>query len=175
MATVTVKASNRTVLSGLFGSAALAAAYLGMLATQEGYSAKPYRDVAGVWTACYGDTENIDPKHIYTKAECDARLERQAVRHLKAVLRCTPNLTGLQLLAAGSLTYNIGEYAYCHSTAARLFNEGKIEAACKAFAPWNKATVRGRLTVIKGLTNRRTKETNICLGKDTLGVQHTDQ
>lgn len=158
-------------LAVVFGSATLAAAFLGLIQSEEGYSAKPYRDVAGIWTACYGDTENIDPKRTYTKAECDTRLERQAVRHVKGVLRCTPHLTDYQLIAAGSLAYNIGEGAYCKSTVARLFNEGKSDAACRGFNAWNKARVRERLTVVKGLQTRRTKESNICLGKDTLNVR----
>lgn len=151
-------------LAGVMGVGA-AAALISLLAAEEGYEAKPYRDIAGVWTACYGDTYNIDPNKIYTKEECDARLERQALAHVDEVLRCTPGLRDHPkvLIAAGSLTYNIGGPTYCRSSIAANFNRGNFREACNRFGLYNKARVRGVLRPVRGLTNRRARERRICL------------
>ncbi|PJO78750.1 glycoside hydrolase family protein [Neisseria brasiliensis] len=71
---------------------------------------------------------------------------------VKAVV--TVPLTQSQFNACVSLCYNIGVAAFARSTVVRRLNERKYQAACAAFALWNKAGGR----VIKGLSNRRTAE-----------------
>lgn len=120
-----------------------------------------YRDIVGVWTICDGDTQNVRPGMVETRAGCEARRDRQLAAHAAPVLRCTPSLRGHsnQLAAAISLTYNIGPSAYCGSTAARRFNAGDWEAACDAFRSWRMAGGR----VVQGLVNRRADERRLCL------------
>ena len=94
-------------------------------------------------------------------AECNARLERQLIAHAEPVLVCTPGLRDHpeELAAASSLAYNIGVSAYCRSTVDRRFDAGDFKGGCDAFLMWNKAGGRE----IKGLTNRRRAERDICL------------
>jgi lysozyme len=127
----------------------------------EGREHVPYRDLVNVWTVCDGDTKGVVPGRRETDAQCDARLERQLIAHAKPVLECVPSLTRRpnQLAASVSLAYNIGPSAFCRSTVARRFNAGRWRDGCDAFLMWNKAGGR----VIRGLTNRRQAEREICL------------
>lgn len=129
------------------------------IAQWEGKRNDPYRDIVGVQTVCYGET-NV-PMRRYTNDECLAMLNRSVAGYESAVLRCTPILADrpAQLAAATSLAYNIGTGAYCRSTAARKFNQGDFLGACQQFKRWNKAGGR----VVPGLTNRRNAEYNLCV------------
>jgi lysozyme len=61
-----------------------------------------------------------------------------------------------------SLTYNIGEGAFCRSTLVRKLNAGDYEGACKQILRWN--NFQGR--PLRGLTIRREKEYAMCIGKN---------
>lgn len=150
-------------LIALIGASA-AAVLTPLVATWEGKRNDPYRDIAGILTVCYGETRNIQNRR-YSDAECSAMLEEGLVDFAKPVLRCTPGLRQHPnaLAASISLSYNIGSAAYCRSTAARYFRQGDIRRGCNNFLSWNKARVNGRLQPVKGLTNRRNAERDICL------------
>ncbi len=149
----------RNSLAAAMGGASFAALLLASLTSLEGNSNVGYLDIAGIPTACTGDTVNVVVGKFYSDAECHARLVRQATAHIKDVQRCTPGLTGYQLVAAGLLTYNIGGAHYCSSTAARRFKAGDRRGGCDAFKLFNRAGGR----VVRGLVNRRAFETEICL------------
>lgn len=138
---------------------ATAALITGTVATWEGKSNDPYRDIVGVQTVCYGET-NVAMRH-YSDAECTAMLEDSLTGYAEGVLKCTPSLRDRphQLAAAVSLSYNIGTSAYCRSTADRRFDAGNFRGGCDAFLMWNKAGGRE----VKGLTNRRRAERRVCL------------
>ncbi|RAP73005.1 phage lysozyme family protein [Candidatus Erwinia dacicola] len=56
------------------GAIAIAAAIIPSL---EGVEHKPYQDVVGVWTVCYGHTgADIIKSKTYTEAECQALLNK---------------------------------------------------------------------------------------------------
>jgi len=128
-----------------------------LVAAWEGTRTDPYRDIVGVWTVCTGET-NV-PMRRYTKAECDVMLAKSLTGYAEGVKRLTPRLEGYQLVAATSLTYNIGEAAYARSTVRRRFNAGDLRGGCDAFLAWRFAGGRE----IKGLRNRREAERKICL------------
>lgn len=129
-----------------------------------------YLDVAGIPTACDG-IAYVERGASYTEAQCTAMLERALVKHAEGVMRCTPAFRnhpdieriGPTVAATVSLAYNIGVGGYCGSSAAKAFNGGDWEYACDRFLPWNKARVNGRLVAVKGLTNRRERERDLCL------------
>lgn len=151
------KKGNR--LAVLIGTAA-AGTLVATVGAWEGKSNVPYRDVVGVLTWCYGETQGR-PQARYSDAECKAMLEDRLADYAAPVLARNPELRGhdAQLVAASSLAYNIGVANYRRSSVARLFSAGKWRMACDAFLKWNRAGGR----VIKGLDNRRRAERAICL------------
>jgi lysozyme len=146
---------------GIIAASAGAALLLSVpfIASWEGKSNDPYRDIVGIPTVCYGETRVVMRR--YSDAECLAILQEGVKQFEGYVLRCTPSLKDrpYQLAAATSLTYNIGPTNYCRSTAARRFNQGRYKEGCEAFRLWNKAGGR----VVKGLVNRREAEYKLCV------------
>ena len=149
-------------LAALVGLPAAALA-MATIAGWEGYEPNPYKDIAGIPTVCWGDTQNVTGPQ--TREQCEARLERQILAHVEPVLRCVPQLRGRdnQTAASASLAYNIGVTAFCRSSAAAKFRAGNWRGGCDAFLAWNKARVQGQLRPVTGLTRRRQAEREICL------------
>lgn len=157
---------SRGTLAAIVGSAA-AAVLLVSIPADEGTEYRAYRDIAGIWTICNGDTRNVSAGMVETPEGCRRRLEAQLIAHASPVMACSPRLAepgrDYQRAAAVSLAYNIGVRAYCHSTVDRRFDAGDVRGACNAFLSWDKARVRGQLRPVKGLTLRRQRERAICL------------
>ena len=65
-----------------------------------------------------------------------------------------------QRVAYVDAAYNIGEYAFCHSSMQRATNAGHAAAGCDALLMWDKAAGRA----LPGLTKRRAIEREYCLG-----------
>lgn len=132
---------------------------LGLTTKWEGERTKPYQDIVGKWTVCYGET-NV-PMKPYTPAQCREFLVK-AIRgpYGRGVLKCVPALQSApyQLGASIDHAYNFGVSAYCGSTIARQFNAGDWYAACRAFEPWENAA-RKR---VQGLANRRVDDMRAC-------------
>jgi lysozyme len=132
----------------------------------EGLKLYAYRDVVGIWTACYGETKGIKPGMKFSKADCDNMLIDSLVEHEEGMRKCLkqPDALPIKTYVAGvSLTYNIGVGGFCGSTVARKLNAGDIPGACNAILAWDKGTVRGKKVQIPGLTNRRVAERKLCL------------
>lgn len=146
----------------LVGAMALA---VPLLAQLEGYSPKPYYDVANVLTDCYGNTKQVRTDHIRSKAECQALLSSEAGR-VGMMLLNDPGINwDVPLLASGiSFVYNVGDGAYRGSTYRQRLKQGRYYEACTVEMPkWKYITKRGRKVVSNGLVNRRAKETSVCL------------
>lgn len=144
------------------GVTAAGAMVLTLIGGFEGYSAKAYPDVIGVWTACYGATKGIKRGMTFTKAECDSKFIDELVTHEGEMRKCLSNPDSIPdkpYIAFISLTYNIGSGGFCKGTMPRLINAGKIKEACNFLMNFNKAGGR----VIRGLVIRREKEKAFCL------------
>lgn len=143
----------------------------------EGDRLHSYRDSVGIWTVCRGVIRNADGSPIranqhFTPAECQQLNDAEAAAHLRMALDAAPILKqgcqvagGTQcrwpgpLLAAGSLTYNIGGGNYRNSSVVRYFRAGDFYHGCVAFALWNRAGGR----VIPGLAFRRAwEQSDLC-------------
>lgn len=150
--------SARKPLAALIGTGA-AAALVALVGAWEGKSNDPYRDIVGVWTVCYGETQA--PMRRYTDKECSDMLATRLADYAGPVLQRNPELAGHdnQVIAASSLAYNIGAANYAKSTVARRFSVRDWRGACDAFLMWNRAGGR----VVKGLDNRRRAERAVCL------------
>lgn len=158
--------TKKAPLVAIVGAAA-AASLFSTIPQHEGMEYKAYRDIAGIWTICAGDTNDVRPGLIETQEGCRQRLEKQLVAHAGPVMSCTPRLKeegrDWQRAAAVSLAYNIGVGAWCKSTADRRFDAGDWQGGCDAFLRWNKARVGGTLREVRGLTRRRQEERTVCL------------
>lgn len=147
------------------GIAALTVA--GSLAVQtvggfEGLKLYAYRDVVGVWTACYGETKGIHRGMVFSRETCNNLLVDSLITHEQGMRKCLKNPDGLPIqvyVADLSLAYNVGVGAFCSSSIARYQNAGAIRASCNRFPLYNRAGGR----VNKGLINRRAQERKLCL------------
>lgn len=161
-----MKASHKLLLAGL-GSVSL----MTFVGNWEGQEPVPYRDIVGVLTVCNGYTgSDIVKDKVYGKAECDALLKQELTAHGKAVLACIKvPVNQNQYNAFVSLAYNVGAGAVCSSGLPKrkhlidLLNEGDYNGACNRILAYNKARVKGKLVPVRGLTNRRQAERDMCV------------
>lgn len=139
----------------------------------EGTKYYAYYDIAGVPTVCQGYTgSGIVFGKKYSPEECRTFLHKELVEHSTGVLKCiTKPLTQDVHDAFTLFAYNVGVQGACSSRAFKLYNAGNVQEACIALykAPdgkpvWSYAKVKGELTFVQGLYNRRKYETAMCLG-----------
>lgn len=146
----------------VLGAAALAGA-VSFIAPWEGLYTRPYKDIVGVVTWCYGETEG-KPKAQYTKKECDDLLKRKLPRYYSEVSACwgpdiEAKLTDPMRIAFLSGAYNFGSGAFCKSSMVTRLRLGDFTGACDALLLYNRAGGR----VVRGLVNRREAERKLCL------------
>jgi lysozyme len=153
--------SFRTKAFGVLGMASIAVA-TPVIATWEGVETKPYKDIGGVWTVCYGETENIDIRREYTKSECDEMLAKRVPEYYSAAMEhVTYDIPITMRAAITSFTYNVGAEAFKRSTMLKKINKGDLWDACQELDRW---AYVGRMWV-RGLANRRAKEKELCVAE----------
>jgi GH24 family phage-related lysozyme (muramidase) len=110
------------------------------------------------WTIGWGATgTGIAPGTVWTRDQCDARLEADLVRYageVAAAIGDAPTAE-VQFDALVSFHYNTG--AIQRATLTRKHRAGDFAGAAREFARWNKAGGR----VLKGLSNRRAAEAEL--------------
>ncbi len=148
----------KRLLGAVAGGAIAIAAVL--IPSLEGVEYKPYRDVVGVLTVCYGHTgPDIIPDKTYTEAECKAMLDKDLQPFARSVERSVKvPASEYQRAALISFSYNVGVKAFESSTLLKKLNAGDSRGACDEMRRWNKAGGK----VWKGLINRREVEREIC-------------
>src|SRR3954469_2840123 len=117
-------AKGRAKLIAAVGTAA--AGLIAVVSQFEGKVNDPHWDrFAKIYDVCYGET-SVPMRH-YSDAECAELLAGRLTEFAGGVLARNPELRGHdpQIVAAGSLTYNIGPSAYNRSTVAKRFTEGR--------------------------------------------------
>jgi len=138
------------------------------LAEHEGYSDRPYLDVAGVRTVCFGETQGVEDR-VYTLDECTMMLLRRGHDDfMEPLALCTVGWERLPFEVREAVflfAYNVGIAAYCHSTMHQLLQAyvrtGDPERglrACAELRRWNHSGGH----VVRGLTLRRQHEEEIC-------------
>lgn len=154
---------SRLKKSGVAGAVLAAGlAAVQMVGGFEGLRLYAYKDIVGVWTACYGETKGVKPGMKFSKAQCDNMLINSIVEHEEGMRRClkSPDTVSIKpYVAFVSFTYNVGVGAFCNSTLAKKVNAGDIRGACDELSKWNRAGGK----VVKGLTIRRAAERRYCL------------
>ena len=115
-------------------------------------------------TWCYGETIGpAKPGEHFTKAQCDAMLEKRLPTYWLDIKPCIKvETSNNEKIAYTSASYNIGARAFCHSAMVSRLNAGNHKGACDALLGWTHA--QGR--VVRGLVNRRSEERKICLTPD---------
>ncbi|MBJ6957437.1 lysozyme [Vibrio cholerae] len=153
------KVSNLTKALIASGAGAIAIA-ASMIKPLEGIEYVPYRDVVGVLTVCYGTTgPDVIEGKVYTKAECDALLQRDLKSIERQILpMIKPALPEPTKAALYSFTYNVGVGAFSRSTLLKKLNAGEMTQACDELKRWVYAGGKKW----KGLMNRREIEEEVC-------------
>lgn len=150
----------------LIGS--VGAALITSAAMLEGTVYEVYYDLAGIPTICSGHTgKDIVVGKIYNAEECKAILTKDLAKHGAGVLSCINQpLTVNQYNAFTLMALNIGVGNFCGSRAAKLFNAGLSDAACRAMAygpngqpVWSYVN---KTKFVHGLHKRRIYEMNLC-------------
>lgn len=139
----------------------VSAALLVGIANFEGYTDTAVPPVPGdVPTNGFGSTgPDIKLGDKTTPVRALVRLLADADRHAQAVKRCAPvPMYQYEFDAYTSLTYNIGESAFCRSTLAKKLNAGDYAGACREILRWDK--FKGK--TLSGLTKRRHLEYEQC-------------
>jgi lysozyme len=129
----------------------------------EGFAAKAYRDIAGVWTFGYGTTRvhgaPIKSGDTCTEEQAREYMAEDLVDFEATVESVLQEGQQHQFDALVAMTYNIGISGFLGSTICRKIKSGNIQLVSEAnFTVWNKARVRGELVEVSGLTRRRKAE-----------------
>ncbi|WP_272515437.1 lysozyme [Providencia sp. PROV214] len=134
-----------------------------MISLFEGVEHKPYKDVVGITTVCYGHTgSDIVYGKTYTEAECLALLEKDLGKVRKGVDPLIKvDIDDNTRAAIYSFTYNVGTGAFARSTMLKKLNAGDIAGACNELKRWTYAGGKEW----KGLITRREIEKAVCLGR----------
>ncbi len=151
--------TNKKVVAGSAAAMAVAVAFIG---GWEGLKLVAYRDIVGVWTVCYGETRGVSAGDRYTKAECDEMLAEGIAdfeAQLDKLITYKGEIPVETKIAFVSWAYNVGIGNASKSTLIRKVNAGDLKGACDELLKWNKAGGK----TIKGLTNRRIDEHELCL------------
>ena len=129
----------------------------------EGYEPKPYRDIVGVLTVCYGSTTNIEQR-TYSEKECSDRLNSELGAYFAGISQCIKQpLREREWAAVLSWAYNVGVGAACRSTLVRRINAGEQGPGwCEELSKWTYAGGKR----VQGLVNRRAAERAMCEGRD---------
>lgn len=149
-------------------SLAVSAALVAAIAGYEGYSSKAAPPVPGdVPTVGHGTTRYPDGNPVkmgdtVTPQRAMELLQHDTSKFGKAVLKCAPvPMYQHEYDAFVSLTFNIGDGAFCRSTIAKRLNAFDYAGACKGILAWDK--FKGK--PLRGLTNRRQAEYKMCMGQ----------
>lgn len=138
----------------------------------EGFSTKPYKCSAGVWTIGYGSTYYPNGLRVTAKDAPITREYAEIVQKNVIAKDYDPIINSLlkseidrgfvsqnMFDAVISLTYNIGASGFKRSSVLRHLKNGDKLQAADAFLLWNKAGGK----VLKGLVRRREKERKLFL------------
>ena len=133
---------------------------VGLVAGFEGLETKPYQDIGGILTYCYGETEGAIINAEYTPKQCRTLLENRVQEFNDAAREMiTVDMPPKREAAVTSWLYNVGIAAGKKSTLVRKMNAGDTLGACRELDRW---VYVGR-TYIRGLANRRAMEKELCL------------
>lgn len=130
----------------------------------EGFSAVPYRDVAGNLTVGYG-TETTSNETITEDTALDLLVAKTNTIVDSINSMVTVPLNQNQFDALVIFAYNVGIGALQRSTLLKLVNAQMFINASDQFLAWDHVHIHGQSFVNKGLENRRKAEQALFLTK----------
>ena len=147
----------------------------GLIREFEGCELKAYKCPAGVWTIGYGYTGTLPPEcqdigasvkpgMAITLEQAERLLAVSMKKYWQGALRWSPGLakaSPARQAAIVDFCYNCGEGNYRISSLLLAVNKGDWALASQKILPWNKARVKGVMTVLKGLVRRREYESKL--------------
>ncbi len=152
---------NKALGLGAAATIAVAAIATPLIGTWEGLETKPYHDIGGVLTVCYGETQGVEDR-IYTRQQCEHMLqERTKEFHAEVMNKVEVDLPITMQAAVTSFAYNVGIGAFSKSTLLKKINRGDLYSACQELDRW---VYVGR-TYVRGLANRRAAEKRLCVAE----------
>ena len=181
--------TKRLIALGLSSTLAISGAYL--IAPFEGGKKDKqgnniaYIDMVGVPTICQGITTGVKLGDKKSDAECEQLLAKELSKYntqMKKNVRVP--LSPHEEIAYTSFVWNVGVGAWNNSTLLKKLNANDRIGACNEILKWNKGTFSRQASLqqvkngeictpkpngtfsctIKGLTNRRKVEHQVCLG-----------
>ena len=135
----------------------------------EGLRLDAYEDIKKIWTIGYGNTiingQPVVKGMKITQAQAETYLlETLSKDHAASVKRNTRALITQSMFdALCCFTYNVGSSRFANSTLLKDLNGSKYLDAASGFLQYDKATIKGVLTSVEGLTRRRIAEKNLFL------------
>lgn len=157
---------------------------LDLIKKWEGVKRNPYLDVAGIPTIGVGFTTYLDGSKVTMQDPPldDIQIDRILRGHLEKFEKQVRMLLGestYAILPKGaidpliSLIYNIGAGNFSKSSVLKAIKKDKnnLKEIERCWMMWNKATIKGKLQEVKGLTNRRKDEFR--LYKESILGQYT--
>lgn len=130
------------LLKWLLGAGFATAASVVMI--NEGYKETSYRDGAGVWTICYGETKGVVAGMKRTKAQCDAQLRESIETHSKALYGLPDSTPDVVALGSLDMAYNVGIAGFNNSKVKRYIVAKDYYNAGKAVLEWKYITRNGK-------------------------------
>ncbi len=151
----------KKLVAAVGGGAGAIAIATTLIPSLEGVEYTPYKDVAGIWTVCYGHTGiDIMLGKTYTELECRALLDKDlrttAAQIDPYIKKPIPDETRAAIY---SFAYNVGAGNFKTSTLLQRINQGDTAGACDQLRRWVYAGGKKW----KGLMNRREIEREVCL------------
>jgi GH24 family phage-related lysozyme (muramidase) len=107
----------------------------------EGYKEVAYKDSAGIYTICYGETNGVRQGQVSTKAACDKQLNASINSHSAALVGLPEGIPDVVLVGALDVAYNIGVTAFRESSIYSALLLRNYEDAGKAILMYKYITV----------------------------------
>lgn len=157
---------------------------LDFIKSKEWFRSEAYKDSTGKPTIGYWFT-SIDWKAVkmwdtITQAQADIELQKQIARYQNFQNLVTVPLTNNQKTALTSFEYNLWSGIRTKSSwwgqeIIKAVNAGDMKKAGELMLQYNKANVNGKMTVLNGLTNRRTQEAALMTKPDSTTSSNTSK
>jgi lysozyme len=131
-----------------------------LAASFEGLRERPYYDVTGILTICYGETLGVNAKDRKTPAECRTMLEtRMQGFAIQVDNLVTVPMTTERWAAMTDFAYNVGINKFAKTTLLKKLNSGDTVGACNELLRWRFAGP----VELEGLKRRRIAERELCM------------